>query len=187
MEIALECSLSLRLCKRIKHKDGKLEVSTEEKQSELGGKSRWGWSSESNEKVLSEKDPSSHDIPKHCGVSLWLQMLKQTPRSINLGIVYSSRGLQTHHAQAVPAALPLSPCGRCAFSSLITRWGSGFYLAASLYLHPFHSRIRRNMRERQTESEREGTWKKILPDWNCKSWKDWRKGRRTREKKEMRM
>lgn len=100
---------------------------------------------------------SSHDILKDCGVLLWSQMLKQTPRSVDLGIVYSSQGLQRHQAQALPATLPQSPWRRCTFdwelSRLITRWVSGFYLAASLYLLPFHSWIRRNTRERETNRE----------------------------------
>lgn len=72
-----------------------------------------------------DKKTSSHDILKDCGVSLWSQMLKQTPSSADLDIVYSSRGLQRHQAQAVPETLPQSPWRQCTFdwelSRLITR------------------------------------------------------------------
>lgn len=103
---------------------------------------------------------SSHDILERCGVSLWSQMLKQTPRSVDLGIVYSSHGLQRQQAQAVPTTLPQSPWRQSTFdwelSRLITKWGSGFYAIASLYLLPFHSCIgKKYKRETNRETNRE--------------------------------
>lgn len=90
------------------------------------------------------KKPAKQQAPttsSKTAESLWLQMVKQTPGIVDLGIVYSSQALQRHWAKAVPATLPQSPWRRCTFdwelSRLITRWGRGFYLTASLCLLPF--------------------------------------------------
>lgn len=79
-------------------------------------------------KLLDERDDRqtrSHDILKHCGVSLCSQMLKQTRRSGDLGIVYFNWAPERHRVNAMLATLPQSPWRRCTFdwelSRLITR------------------------------------------------------------------
>lgn len=133
------------------------------------------------------KKPAKQQAPttsSKTAESLWLQMVKQTPGIVDLGIVYSSQALQRHWAKAVPATLPQSPWRRCTFdwelSRLITRWGRGFYLTASLCLLPFPlmesqkctSEWKTNRDRRRTEMGNK-RWE-TLPEWNCNLQKDGR-------------
>lgn len=88
---------------RTKNKTRELQVrNTADTGGDLGGKSQWGWSSGSNEKVLIKRKKRFKlpSVPKHCGESLWSAVLKHTPTSISLSLLFSNQGPNTPRSGA---------------------------------------------------------------------------------------
>lgn len=130
-----------------------------------------------------------------CSVSLWSQMQRRTPRSVDPGIVYSSRGLQRDQATGDFTSVSMETAVLTANfpGSLPDEVVGSTSLPRSICFHSTHGSTEIWERERHRGELKEGGGcegdRKILPEWNCKSQEDWRKGQRMREREwwEMRM